>query len=73
MRETNPVTKYFQNPKRGRALINAMCATCVGCTSTLQGMGFIDSIEPGFRTDIRDCAVYSCPLHRHRPYQVKPA
>lgn len=59
---TNPIEKYHQKPTRGNA-IKAMCAQCMGCTAERQ--------EPGFRSDIRDCASEACPLWKFRPYQPK--
>lgn len=52
---TNPLLKYMQKPTRGQAI--------KGCT--------VDRIEPGFRSDIRDCTSRSCPLWPSRPYQQK--
>ena len=70
--ETNPVKRFYKNGKKGwRAAINAMCAHCMGCSTHLQGPGFVDHIEPGFRVQIRDCSSPGCPLHHLRPYQDK--
>jgi hypothetical protein len=70
--ETNPVTRFYRNDKKGwRPAINAMCAFCVGCTSELQGEKFKEHIEPGFRVTIAQCAVFACPIHHLRPYQEK--
>jgi hypothetical protein len=35
----------------------------MGCTET--------SLEPGYRSDIRDCTDKSCALFDFRPYQAK--
>ncbi len=70
--ETNPVTRFFKAGKKGwKPAINAMCASCVGCSSELQGKGFREHIEAGFRETIRHCAVLGCPIHHLRPYQVE--
>ena len=72
--ENNPVKRYLQNGKRGwRPAINAMCANCCGCTAQLQGDGFKDHLEPGFRDSIRQCAVFGCPIWHLRPYQGEAA
>jgi hypothetical protein len=68
--ENNPVKRFFDNPNGFRAAINAMCATCVGCTAEKQGAGFKNHMEPGFRTTIKECVVTSCPLQGLRPYQA---
>jgi hypothetical protein len=59
---TNPLAKYMSKPTRGQA-IKAKCAECVGCT--------LADVEPGFRSTIRDCVSYACPLWVFRPYQRK--
>lgn len=59
---SNPLAQYALRPIRSMA-IKAKCAECVGCTPT--------HLEPGFRTTIRDCQSFTCPLHVFRPYQVK--
>ncbi len=70
--ETNPVKRFYQSGKKGwRPAINAMCATCVGCTAQLQGKGYQDYLPEGFRNEIRHCAVLGCPIHHLRPYQDK--
>ena len=72
--ETNPVKRFLLNDRKGwRPAINAMCAACVGCSAELQGEGFRDHIEPQFKQTIRQCAVFGCPIHHLRPYQVKAA
>jgi len=53
MSEMNPIVKNLERSTRGRA-IKAMCAHCMGCTA--------ESLEPGFRTLIRDCASTHCPM-----------
>lgn len=70
--EANPVKRFFERGKVGwRPAINAMCASCVGCSAQLQGKGFRDHVEAGFRDTIRQCAVFACPIHHLRPYQNK--
>ena len=67
---TNPVTRLLERNLPGlRARIDAMCATCVGVTSTRQGEGFSDYQPPGWRSEICRCTVLSCPLHPVRPFQ----
>ena len=62
MRNHNPVVRVFAlTPSRKRA-IEAMCASCMGCTK--------DHLEEGFKSEIRDCSAQHCPLHSLRPYQV---
>lgn len=68
MRESNPVTRNCQGTTRKKA-VEAMCAQCMGVTSSLQGDGFTDHLEASFRTNIRDCASTHCPLHAWRPFQ----
>lgn len=60
--ESNPIRKFRAKPTRSSA-IKAMCAHCMGCTD--------DSIEPGFRGLVRDCASTACPLWQFRPYRGK--
>lgn len=57
---TNPILKFDARPTRGNA-IKAKCAECMGCSR--------DAIEPGFRSQIRDCTSRRCPLWAFRPYQ----
>lgn len=72
MSQANPVKRFFERGKpRGKATINAMCAFCVGCTAEIQGKGFVDHVEAGFRETISQCEVYACPIHHLRPYQKK--
>jgi hypothetical protein len=66
--EMNPVTRNLQKTGR-KAAIDAMCAYCMGCTSSLQGNRFTDHLEAGFRTAIRDCSAPHCPLFPWRPFQ----
>jgi len=62
MRNHNPVDRFFTlTPTRKRA-IEAMCASCMGCTK--------NHLEDGFKSEIRNCSAPHCPLHVHRPYQV---
>lgn len=58
--ELNPILKAKAKPTRGNA-IKAMCAHCMGCTE--------ESVEPGFRSLIRDCGSPKCPLFAFRPYR----
>lgn len=58
--QPNPILKLRERPTPLRA-IRAMCAHCQGCTA--------DSMEPGFRREIRNCAALDCPLYDYRPYQ----
>lgn len=68
----NPVTKCFAAEKPSwRLSINAFCATCMGCSSELQGPGYAEHMEQGFRHMIRDCPSTACPLHHWRPFQEK--
>ena len=61
--EHNPLIRAQGKPKSLRAAVNAMCAACMGCTA--------ETIEPGFRDEIRNCSASHCPLWLHRPYQEK--
>jgi hypothetical protein len=61
----NPILKALNNPKSRSAAIAAKCADCVGCN--------LNHLEPGFRTTIRECELYHCPLHTFRPYTSKTA
>ena len=55
MRNHNPVERFFAlTPSRKRA-IEAMCASCMGCTE--------DHLEEGFKSEIRNCSAPHCPLH----------
>lgn len=62
-KEHNPIVRLIKLEKAGkrslRASIDAMCAHCMGCTS--------NSVESGFRREIRGCTAYNCPLHNVRP------
>ena len=68
----NPVTRAIRIPTRKNA-ISAMCAHCVGCTSSLQGNGFTDNLEAGFRASIAQCSATHCPLWDWRPFRSKEA
>ena len=59
----NPILKALNNPKSRSAAIAAKCCDCVGCD--------LNHLEPGFRTTIRECEAYHCPLHSFRPYISK--
>lgn len=61
---TNPILRQKASDTR-KSAIEAMCAHCVGCTE--------HSVEEGFRSTIRDCENYVCPLFGWRPYQGKKA
>jgi len=67
--ENNPVTRNLKKTTRKRA-IEAMCAHCMGCTSTLQGSGFKNHLEAGFRASIANCTASHCPLYQWRPFQA---
>jgi hypothetical protein len=58
---SNPITRHLAKPLSRKAAIDAMCASCLGCS--------ISHMEPGFRHDIRNCTATSCPLWLSRPYQ----
>lgn len=58
---SNPILKAKEEPNSRRFAIHAMCANCMGCTE--------NSIEAGFRNNIKNCKSTSCPLHSFRPYQ----
>ena len=61
MRMYNPVERFFSLvPSRKRA-IEAMCASCMGCTK--------DHLEEGFKSETINCSSQQCPLYVHRPYQ----
>ena len=60
-----PILKALNNPKSRSAAIAAKCCDCVGCDKS--------HVEPGFRTTIRECEVFDCPLHSFRPYTSKTA
>lgn len=59
---TNPIVKNKVKPTRKNA-INAMCASCMGCTEEMA--------EAGFRNLIRECNSLECPLHAWRPYKTE--
>jgi len=59
-RVDNPIIRNQNEPGRKNAIF-AMCARCMGCTK--------DSIEPGFKKDIRTCTDKECPIFPFRPYQ----
>lgn len=63
--EYNPLVKLKANPTSLRLAINACCGGCHGCTDTY--------MEPGFKTEIRNCSNTKCGLYAVRPYQGKPA
>ena len=64
MAEFNPIARLAATEKHSlRAHINAMCAHCMGCTA--------DSVEEGFRSEVRHCSAPACPLWDVRPYQTK--
>ncbi len=58
---SNPILKAKANPNSRRYAINAKCADCMGCTA--------ESMEAGFRKNIKECTSTSCSLHSFRPYQ----
>ncbi len=53
----NPVEKALANPRSNVMAIRAFCYQCMGGESVV--------------ALIRECASIQCPLHPHRPYQVK--
>ena len=61
MSKYNPIKQYLRNPSSRAYAVKAKCAECMGCTP--------NHIEKGFKESISTCSSYSCPLHRHRPYQ----
>lgn len=61
--EHNPIRKLRNRPESLRMSINAFCAQCMGCTD--------ESIEPGFREQVRNCTAPRCALYAVRPYQQK--
>jgi hypothetical protein len=68
--EMNPIKRYYEKGGRKRA-IDAMCASCMGCTSVEQGNGQEDHLEQGFRNKIKHCTSPACSLFDFRPYQDK--
>ncbi len=61
--EMNPVRKFRQIHSSRAAAIKAKCSQCMGCSD--------DYIEPGFRTQVRDCTAPDCALWGFRPWQMK--
>jgi len=62
MRMYNPVERFFSLvPSRKRA-IEAMCASCMGCTK--------DRLEEGFKKEVRNCSTQTCSLYLFRPYKM---
>jgi len=61
--DQNPVRRAIGNKTSRRDAINAFRAQCMGCDE--------DYLEPGFRTEIRNCTSRKCALWHFRPYQVK--
>ena len=62
MRNHNPVDRFFTlTPTRKRA-IEAMCASCMGCTK--------NHLEDGFKSEIRNCSTQDCSLYSFRPYKL---
>ncbi len=60
----NPIARAKENPKSLRWAIKAMCYHCQG--------GLEDGThDPGWQWAVGNCAVESCPLRPHRPYQEK--
>lgn len=58
--EHNPIRRFLRNKTRKTA-IGAFCAQCMGCTK--------DSLEVGYKADIRGCTAPECPLYGYRPYK----
>ena len=63
MRNSNPVSRFLSLPTSRKRAIDAMCAHCMGCTE--------NTIEIGFKYNIKSCQTKTCPLHTFRPYQDK--
>ncbi len=59
--EHNPLIQAINAPKSKAKAIKAKCGECMGCTK--------EHVEPGWRTAVRECTSYDCPLHSHRPYK----
>ena len=64
----NPVRRNCLKTTRKKA-IDAMCAHCMGCSSSLQGDGYTNYLEPGFRGFITHCTARGCPLYPWRPFK----
>jgi hypothetical protein len=62
MRNHNPVERFFALPPSRKRAIEAMCASCMGCTK--------GHIEEGFKKQVRNCSSQTCALYCFRPYQV---
>ena len=60
--EQNPILRAERKPTYLNA-IKAMCAHCMGCTSS--------HLEPGFRKSIAECTAIQCPLYQFRPYRAE--
>jgi hypothetical protein len=59
--EYNPLIQAINAPKSKAKAIKAKCGECMGCTK--------EHVEPSWRTAVRECTSYDCPLHSHRPYK----
>ena len=55
MRNHNPVERVFALPPSRKRAIEAMCASCMGCTN--------NPLECGFKKGIRNCTAPHSPLH----------
>jgi len=60
----NPVKINVGNTTSRKLAINAMCASCVGCT--------VNDVEPGWMAEIKHCSTPQCPLFLFRPYHLPP-
>ena len=60
MAEFNPILRNVNRPTYLNS-IKAMCAHCMGCTTT--------HLERGFKESIKECSATTCPLYRYRPYR----
>lgn len=54
----DPIEKSKANPGSMKLAIRAHCYDCVGR-------------DTGYISDIRNCEIIECALHRFRPYQSK--
>ena len=61
MRNHNPVERSIAFPLSRKRGIEAMCASCMGCTK--------DHLEDGFKKEVRNCTAKHCPLGVHTSYQ----
>lgn len=62
VKHLDPVERARRNPRSLRAAISGKCWSCCG-----------GGADPNTRQTIRECTVYTCPLHGVRPYQHRDA